>query len=164
MAEEIHKFTVSSTWTGNSDGDGVARGDGWSIGYGSPASFGGKTAPQPSIEAEEGTGGRANPEELLISAVVSCYCITLAYLAERKRLPLERIEMDASGEVVRQVGGSLKFESITLRPQLLSHGADESQVRSLTDCAHKAETYCPVSNALRGNVRIEVCPEVTTDK
>jgi peroxiredoxin-like protein len=147
MSQESHVFKLHTRWTGNSNGDGIASGEGWEATYGVPVALGG--AP-----------GRANPEELLIGAVASCFCITLALLAERKRLPLERIEMDAEGTVERQLGGTLKFTAIRLSPVLHSPGADETQVRSLTDAAHKAEQYCPISNAVRGNVTITVEPEV----
>lgn len=147
MAENTHIFKLQSVWTGDSGGTGTATGDGWTISYGRPSSLGGQS-------------GRANPEELLLSAVVSCYCITLAILAERKRIPLERIEMAAKGDVEQQLGGTLKFAAIRLSPRLISPGLDESRVLALTEAVHKAELYCPISNAIRGNVRIEVSPEV----
>ena len=147
MADELHQFKLQTVWTGDSNGDGTANGEGWSLNYGAPSNFG-------------GTAGRANPEELLLSAVASCYCITLAVLAERKKLPLQPIEMAIEGDVERQLGGTLKFTAIRLLPRLIAPGADEMQVRSLTDVALKAEQYCPISNAIRGNVAIEVSPDV----
>jgi peroxiredoxin-like protein len=147
MADERHTFSVQSTWTGNSEGDGHARAEGWSVEYGVPAGLGGKA-------------GRANPEELLLGAVVSCYCITLAILAERKRLPLDRVEIRSEGEVERQLGGTLKLTAIRLYPTLHAAGADEAQARSLEDAAHKAEQYCVISNAIRGNVEVSVEPEI----
>src|ERR1051326_6775698 len=116
MPEETHTFKLQSVWNGNSDGEGTASGDGWSVAYGVPAALGGKS-------------GRAKPDGLLVSPVVSSYCITLALLAERKRLPLERIEMSAEGVVERQLGGTLKFSAIDLSPVLIAPSADEAQVR-----------------------------------
>lgn len=150
MAGEVYKFQMGTVWTGNSDGSGTASGDGWSFDFGAPTHFGGQA-------------GRTNPEELLLTAVATCYCITLALLAERKRLspnPLQRIEMAVTGEVERQLGGTLKFTTIRLAPVLIAPGADSTQVSALTDAAQKAEQYCPISNAVRGNVGIEVVAEV----
>lgn len=147
MAGEVYKFQIGTVWTGNSDGSGTANGEGWSFNYGTPTHFGGEA-------------GRTNPEELLLSAVASCYCITLALLAERKRLPLQGIEMAVTGEVERQLGGTLKFTTIRLAPVLIAPGADSTQVSALADAAQKAEQYCPISNAVRGNVGIEVAAEV----
>lgn len=149
MSEERHSFHISSTWLGNSDGDGVIDCNGRTVDYGVPVSLGGKE-------------GRSNPEEMLIAAVASCYCITLAIIGERKRLPIERIDLEASGEIVRQPDKTLKFESITLRPRIHLPGADEAQQKSALDAAQKAEVYCLVSRALRGSVEISVDPTVQT--
>src|SRR5438876_11969100 len=105
MAEETHRFELQSVWTGNSDGDGALSVQGRAIEYGRPPGMGGKP-------------GRSNPEEMLLGAVASCYSITLAVLAERRRLPITRIEMACSAEVVRQLGGTLKFVSIHLAPKI----------------------------------------------
>jgi peroxiredoxin-like protein len=150
MPEEQHRFALRSTWTGNSNGDGALAGAGGTLDYGPPPAFGGKP-------------GRTNPEELLMGAVASCYSITLAILAERRRLPITRIEMECEGEVVRQVGGTLKFVSIRLSPRLTLTGNDPSQIQAATDAAYKAEQYCVVSNAVRGNVEITVAPEILSE-
>jgi organic hydroperoxide reductase OsmC/OhrA len=39
-------------------------------------------------------------------------------------------------------------------------GATDEQARSLTEFAHKAEHYCVISNAIRGNVEVTVSPEI----
>src|SRR5437763_4844644 len=109
-----------------------------------------------------GAAGRTNPEEMLISAVAACYSITLAVLAERRRLPVSRIDLTARGEVVRQPGGTLKFVSISLAPRITLDGGDPAQIETLRDFALKAEQYCPISNAVRGNVEITVDPEIVT--
>src|SRR5579863_7059012 len=119
MPEESHRFQLRSVWTGKSDGDGGLTAEGRTLDYGPPPVFGGKP-------------GRTNPEELLLGAVASCYSITLAVLAERRRLPITRIETDCEGEVVRQVGGTLKFVSIKLSPHITLMGNDPSQVQAAT--------------------------------
>ena len=149
MSEEKHEFKIESTWTGPSGGDGLLRNSGEAVRYGMPEGLGG--AP-----------GRTNPEEMLISAVAACYSITLAVLAERRRLPVARIDLTARGEVVRQPGGILKFVSISLPPRITLDGGDPAQIETLRDFALKAEQYCPISNAVRGNVEISVDPEIIT--
>lgn len=145
MSEEIHRFKLTSSWNGTSDGDGTIT-TGWGkIAYGIPEGLGG--AP-----------GRSNPEEMLIGAVASCYSITFAMLAERKRLDPPTLEMVAEGEVVRQPDKTLKFTAIKLSPTITISNA--TQRDAVLDCARKAEGYCLVSRALRGNVEITVVPEI----
>lgn len=148
MSEEKHLFHVDSIWTGTSAGDGVSAADwGGTTEYGVPAGLGGKP-------------GRTNPEELLLNAVVSCYSITLALLLERKRLAVPRLEVSAEGEVVRQPDKTLKFAAIRLKPKVYLASDDEALRKSAEEMAHKAELYCPVSAALKGNVEITVSPEI----
>lgn len=150
MPEETHTFRLHSAWTGNSDGDGVLTAEGRMLAYGRPPELGG--AP-----------GRTSPEEMLLGAVAACYSITLAFLAERKRLPVTRLELDCTGDVVRQLGGTLKYVSIRLAPRITLQGADDAQRASALDAAHKAEQYCVISNAIRGNVAITVEPQITVE-
>ena len=148
MSEEKHLFESKSVWTGNSDGNGtLTLHSGQTLDYGVPEDLGGKA-------------GRSNPEEMLLSAVVSCYSITLALLAERRRLPITHIEVTGEGDVVRQPDKTLKFTAIRLFPRILLASADEAHGKQAEDFAHKAEKYCVISNAIRGNVEVTVTPEV----
>lgn len=147
MAEEKHVFEVYSVWNGNSDGDGVLETEGRSTEYGAPHQLGG--AP-----------GRTNPEEMLTEAVASCYSITLAVIAERKRLPVTKIEVAAEGDVVRQPDKTLKFAAIRLKPLITVNSDDEAVRRKVLDSAHRAEDYCLISNALKGNVEITLEPTI----
>jgi peroxiredoxin-like protein len=147
MSEEKHLFRIESVWTGNSDGDGQLKGEGFTLSYGIPPQLGGKP-------------GRASPEELLLAALASCYSATLAYLAERRKLPVTRIEIPVEGDVIRELGGTLRFAIIRLRPRLFVTSDSEAHHGALIECAHKAEQYCVVANALRDNVEITIDPEV----
>jgi peroxiredoxin-like protein len=149
LAEELHHFTVNSVWTGDSNGDGTVSNSGAAVSYGLPGSLG-------------GAAGRTNPEELLMSSVAACYSITLAVLAERRKLPVSRIEVTVEGDVIRQPGGTLKFVAMRLKPRITLNSADESQIKVTHDFAHKAEQYCLISNVIRGNVELSVDPEIIT--
>ncbi len=147
MAGEEYSFRVEGTWSGGEDGHGTIQCAAGRVEFGIPAELG-------------GAGGRSSPEEMLLNAVASCYCITYGLLAERRKLPFERVEIEATGSVVRQPGGTLKFVSMLLKPRILLKGAGESQIRTAEDFAHKAEQYCLISSAIRGNVEISLEPEV----
>ncbi len=97
-----------------------------------------------------------------MGAVAACYSLTFSILAERRRIPLSGIQMTVEGDVQRQPGGTLKFLAIRLAPRITLEGADEAQTQAARDSAHKAEQYCVISNAIRGNVEVTVTPEIVT--
>jgi peroxiredoxin-like protein len=150
LNDERHTFSLQSLWTGGGEGDGTLSVNGRAVDYGVPEGLGGKP-------------GRTNPEELLLGAVASCYSITFGILAERRRLPMTKVELEASAEVIRQPGGTLKYTAIHLRPKITMTAPDDVQRATALDSAHKAEQYCVISNAIRGNVTITVEPEIITD-
>ena len=144
--DNIHTFEVRSTWQGTRQGTGVLSGAAGNSEFAIPANLAGAG------------GARTNPEELLLSAVASCYSITLSLIAEKRRLPLTKVDVTASGQVERMANGGLKFISITLRPTLLLAGADEAQQSAALQAANRAEQHCVISNAIRGNVEVHVEP------
>ena len=147
MNDEKHQFSVNSVWTGNSNADGVITAGDRTIAYGLPVTF-------------EGKPGRSNPEEMLLGAVASCYSITLAVIAERRRLPMIRIDVEMHGEVVRLPDKTLKFTTIRIVPTVTLENAQEAQRTAAMDAAMRAENYCIISNAVRGNVEITVEPKI----
>src|SRR6266567_4549761 len=128
MSEDLHSFTIKSVWTGDSNGDGALSPSGATIPYGLPEGMG-------------GGAGRTNPEELLMCSVAACYSLTLAVLAERRKLPISRIETAVEGDVIRQPGGTLKFIAMRLRPKITLNSSDEGHIKATEDFAHKAEQY-----------------------
>ncbi len=147
---EVHTFEVESIWTGDADGDGMLKGPDFHLDYNRPACLG-------------GPGNQTNPEEMLVAAVVSCYSITLAGMAEGRRLPVTRIDVASEGDVVRGEDRRLKFTAIRLRPRIFTTSTDEVQQQKILDSAHRAEDYCLVSQAMRGIVEITVEPELVVE-
>ena len=147
MAGEEYSFRIEGTWSGGEAGHGAIQCATGRVEFAIPVELG-------------GTGGRSSAEAMLLNAVASCYCITFGLLAERRKLPLDRVEIVATGSVVRQPGGTLKFVSMALKPRILMNGADELQIKTAEDFAHKAEQYCLISNAIRGNVEVTLEPVV----
>jgi peroxiredoxin-like protein len=145
----IHEYPVHLEWSGGRDGKGTisAGGSGTSIDLAVPAEF-------------DGPGGGSNPEELLTSAICSCYGITFGIIAQNRKLPVKSLEVEAVGEVEQQ-GPSFTYRSISIRPTIvLASDATDEQVEAAESMAHKADGYCIVTNAVRGKVQIEVEPKV----
>jgi lipoyl-dependent peroxiredoxin len=98
----------------------------------------------------ENPNGNTSPEELIAAAHASCYAMALSNtLAEQGNAP-EELQVSA---VVTLDMGSLKVTTSALDVSGRVPGLDEEGFRS---AAEQAEQACPVSNALRGNVDIQL--------
>ena len=94
--------------------------------------------------------GRTSPEELIAAAHAGCYSMALSnVLTERGNEPEE---LEVSAVCTFDVGG-LKITTVELNVRGRVPGIDES---SFEEATREAEQGCPVSNALRGNVEIQV--------
>jgi len=146
----LHEYPVTVNWQGGRDGHGEAT-----------AAHSGKQFPLRVPPEFSGPGGETNPEELLTSAVASCYSITFGIIAANRKLPVESFEVSAVG-VVEQQGMSFTYKQITIRPKIkVVPGTTEAQIEMLLDQAHKVDAYCIVTNAVRGKVEILVEPSVS---
>jgi peroxiredoxin-like protein len=145
----LHDYPVKVEWTGGRNGKGrfAAQHSGSSLDIAVPPEF-------------MGPGGGASPEELLTSAITSCYTMTFGIIAENRKVPVDSVQVEATGQV-EQNGPSFKYTSITIHPKIvLSADATDEQVKLAEEMAHKADAYCIVTNAIRNNVQITVEPEV----
>lgn len=94
--------------------------------------------------------GRTSPEELIAAAHASCYAMALSNtLAEGGNEPEE---LNVSAVVTFDVD-NLKVTTSALDVRGRVPGLDEEGFR---EAAEQAEQLCPVSNALRGNVDIQL--------
>ena len=146
---KTHEYPVSVTWEGGRGGHGEAKGEGsgTAAGIAVGKEFG-------------GTGGGTNPEELLAMAVASCYLMTFGIIAENRKIPVTEMSVSAVGEV-EENGPQFTYKKITVRSKIrLAAGADDAQVKTAEEMAHKADNYCIITNAVRDKVTIVVEPEV----
>jgi peroxiredoxin-like protein len=144
-----HPYPVNVKWNGGKEGAGTVS-----------LTQGGEELPL-AVPPEYGGNGQAtNPEELLTAAITACYSMTFGIIAGNRKLPVTAIHVDSVGEV-EQVGASLTYKKITIKPKItLDPSATDEQVTIATDMAHKADLYCPITNAVRGKVEVTVEPEV----
>lgn len=145
----MHDYPLTVEWSGGRNGKGRfnAGHSGSSLEIAVPPEF-------------QGPGGAANPEELLTSAITACYTMTFAIIAENRKVPVQDLKVEATGQV-EQNGPSFKYVSVAIKPTItLSADATDDQVKMAEDMAHKADAYCIVTNAVRGNVQISVEPNI----
>jgi len=142
MSSTEHSFTLDASWSGGLAGGGHVRSGALDTDVSSPTAFG-------------GPGKGSNPEELLLGAAASCYLITFAAICQRRELPIEAISMTSSARTT--LPPQLKLLEIVHRPVItLGVLPDEKMKADVLDAALKAETFCMVSSALRGNVPIRI--------
>ncbi len=146
---KLHEYPVSIEWQGGRDGSGKSTSDRTAVTFplSTPPEFG-------------GPGAGTNPEELLASAVASCYSITFGIIASNRKLPLVHVATSATGEV-EENGPQFTYKKVTLRPTItLSGDATDEQMKLAEDMAHKADAYCIITNAIRDKVGIVVEPTI----
>ncbi|MDQ4088933.1 MAG: OsmC family peroxiredoxin [Actinomycetota bacterium] len=97
----------------------------------------------------EEPGGKTSPEELLAAAHAACFCMALSNELSSRGHPPARLEARAT--CTFQPGKGVTTMAIAVSADV--PGVDEAGFREGLDAA---EESCPISNALRGNVDIQV--------
>jgi len=101
--------------------------------------------------------GTTSPEELVAASHAACYAMALNATLGRKQASAARtlitatVTADKSETGIKLLSSKLKVTAEGLK------GIDKSQ---FADVAREAEKGCPISNALRGTMQIELETEV----
>ncbi|MBL8088313.1 MAG: OsmC family protein [Chthonomonas sp.] len=145
----LHEYPVRVEWTGGREGGGTVTAERSS------------SSQALSVPPEfQGPGAGTNPEELLASAIASCYTITLGIITANQKVPVMNVVTQAVG-TVEQSGMQFNYKSVVIRPTItLAADADDAAEAKAHDLAHKADGYCIITNAVRGKVEITVEPTV----
>lgn len=135
-------FESKVTWTGRERaGAGMLTTGGQEMVFSAPSSMGGR-------------GVGTSPEELLISAVASCYSGTLFHLLARDRLPAEKVSVRVTGTVSNYPGPGARFSKVVVRPTI--HAGEPERTQAYRACARTAHDHCFIGKALRSDIRYEV--------
>lgn len=107
-------------------------------------------APVTFASRVERPNGKTSPEELIAAAHATCYAMALSNVLTEHDAQPERLEVDAVCTLDDQ---QLKITNVNLDVRGTVPGSGEDEFE---DAAREAEQLCPVSNALRGNVEIQL--------
>jgi osmotically inducible protein OsmC len=133
--------TSSATWEG-----GLRNGRGkFSAGSGA---FAGDYTFATRFESTKGT----NPEELIAAAEAACLSMALSAGLEAAKTPATRITTKAAC-TVEKVGDGFKITRMRVEVRGEVPGLDQA---AFAAAAEKAKDGCPVSQALKGNVAMEL--------
>jgi len=94
-------------------------------------------------------GGMTSPEELIAAAHAACFSMALSNELATRGHPPTRVEVQAT--CTFEPGKGITTMALDVSAEV--PGVDEAGFREGLDAA---EASCPVSNALRGNVDIQV--------
>ena len=138
--------TVTVDWSGPiMEGKGVAK-----------AGTGAFTLPVTFPSRIGEPAGATSPEELMAASHASCYAMALNATLGRKQASASRTVITATVTADKtETGIKLQSSKLKVTAEGLK-GIDKSQ---FADVAREAEKGCPISNAIRGNLQIEVDAE-----
>ena len=143
----VFSRTVTVDWSGPiMEGKGVAKaGTG---AFNLPVTF-------PSRIGEP--AGTTSPEELVAAAHAACYAMALHATLGRKNASASRTVIKAT---VSADKGDAGIKLTSSRLHVTAEGLQGMDAAAFRQTAQEAESKCPISNALRGNLDIEVDVEV----
>jgi organic hydroperoxide reductase OsmC/OhrA len=145
--EEIDRYSVGVTWSGDATGCGEVR-----VGNGS---FG---VPIGGAKQLGGCGKGANPEELLLAAVGACFVNTWAIFLQKLKLAYAEPAVRLGGTLGRDPAGGYKMTGVTIHalvPAPLLAGERESVEKTLA----LAEKYCIISKVAKAAMPVTVIVE-----
>src|SRR5699024_5201522 len=98
---------------------------------------------------------------MLLGAAATCYVITLAAMIERTKLPHQEMYLDSEG-IVDVTNGDITYKKIIHKPKvILREDSSEADHNKLEKLVEKADKSCMIYRALRGNVAIELQPNLS---
>jgi osmotically inducible protein OsmC len=133
--------TATATWEGglrNGKGQFTAKSGSFQGSYSFPTRF----------EGAKGT----NPEELIAAAHASCVSMALSGELEKAGTPATRITTTASA-TIGKVANGFRITRMRLEVRGEVPGVDQA---AFAKAAEAAKEGCPVSQALKGNVSVEL--------
>lgn len=100
----------------------------------------------------EDPDGKTSPEELIAAAHATCFTMALALVLGESGTPPERLTTSADC-VLAEVDGAPRITELVLHVRAQVGSIDSA---AFHDAVASAAVLCPVSNALRNNVKISI--------
>jgi lipoyl-dependent peroxiredoxin len=101
--------------------------------------------------------GHTSPEELIAAAHAACYAMALNATVGRKGGSIGRTRVTATVTADKSEAG---IKITTSKLKVIAEGLTGIDKGQFAEVAREAESKCPVSNALRGSLKIELEADV----
>ena len=98
-------------------------------------------------------GGMTSPEELIAAAHAACFAMALNATVGRKGGSIAKTDVTAT---VTADKGDAGIKIMSSKLSVTAHGLTGIPTEQFAEVAKEAEGKCPVSNALRGSLTIEL--------
>jgi len=139
--------SVTVDWSGSiMEGKGIAKAG--SGAFNLPVTF-------PSRIGEP--NGTTSPEELMAASHAACYAMALNATLGRKNGSAARTVVSAT---VSADKGDAGIKVMSSKLKVVAEGLQGMDAATFKEVAKEAESKCPISNALRGSLAIELDVEV----
>ncbi len=139
--------SVTTDWEGGlMDGKGTAK-----------AGSGAFTLPVTFPNRIGEAGGKTSPEELMAASHAACYAMALNGTLGRQGASAARTQVTATVTADKTDAG---IKLTTSHLKVVAEGLQGVEKNKFAEVAREAEGRCPISNALRGTMKIEVDAEV----
>jgi organic hydroperoxide reductase OsmC/OhrA len=136
MAKE-HRYSVSTTWTGN-HGQGTADYRAYGRDHEMTAAGKATTIAGSSDRAFRGDGARYNPEELLVASLSACHMLWMLHLCADAGIVVTAYSDEAEGTMRENPDGSGEFVRVLLRPRMsISDSGRIAEAEALHGRAHQ---------------------------
>jgi organic hydroperoxide reductase OsmC/OhrA len=142
--QEIHKFTVSGTWSGDGTGCGQLR-----------LPEGNLQIPIGGSKKLGGCGVGANPEEILLGAVAACFLNTWAIFLRKLNVAYQEPAVRVSGDLGPDPAGGFKMLDATIHA-LVPRALLADQRGPVEKTLQLAEKYCITSKVARSAMPVRV--------
>jgi organic hydroperoxide reductase OsmC/OhrA len=143
--ENEHKYRVVAWWTSGQSGIAKSYSASNAIHFTAPPQF-------------SGLEGRWTPEDLLMTALASCFTTTFHAIAGYSKFEYTDLAVEAEGTVSKTDNGYC-FSEIVIRPSLMI--PNEEQRERSVGLLHKAKALCLVSRALATAQKFEARIEIS---
>ncbi len=140
---EIHRFEVNAAWSGDAMGAGTAElPEGVVIGFAGATGLG-------------GSGGKANPEELLLTALAACFLNTWAIFLKKLAIGYAEPTVRVECELGKDPAGGFRLEKAVIHARVPAAllGDLRPQVEKTLALTEK---YCIVSKVVRAAMALSV--------
>jgi osmotically inducible protein OsmC len=97
--------------------------------------------------------GHTSPEELMAASHAACYAMALNATVGRKGGSIARTHVTAT---VTADKGDAGIKVISSKLRVVAEGLKGIEKSQFPDVAREAESKCPISNALRGSLQIDI--------
>jgi osmotically inducible protein OsmC len=102
--------------------------------------------------AQEKPDKQTDPEELIAAAHSTCYAMALSNVLTQQDTPPEELDVKATVSLDKiEAGFAISSSRLTVTGRV--PGLDQA---GFEEAVRNADEHCPVSNALRGNLEIEI--------